>query len=159
MKVVRQVEPKIYYQAEAFHIAADVLHESELMKYCSAPFIVNASFALELYLKCFDGKTVFKKPSVYCEGVVQYERVIGNVSQQGHNLQNLFGGLPCEYKEKIVSKFDALEMGLSAESFFETNSKHFVSWRYGFEGNNGSYVASEVLAMLSVLQSVGQEYL
>ncbi|WP_255229063.1 hypothetical protein [Pseudoalteromonas sp. HM-SA03] len=40
MKVVRHVEPKIYYQAEAFHIAADVLHESELMKYRGAPFIV-----------------------------------------------------------------------------------------------------------------------
>ncbi|WP_217517494.1 hypothetical protein [Vibrio metschnikovii] len=69
MKLSRRVEPRIYHQAEAFHIAALTLHHSEAMKHRGSPFIVNASFALELYLKAFDGETVFKEPSEYCEFV------------------------------------------------------------------------------------------
>ena len=159
MEVLRQVEPRIYYQAEAFHIAAITLYESDTMKYRGAPFIVNASFALELYLKCLDGQTIFDKPSEYSESVTQYERVYSKGAQKGHQLSSLFESLSCEYKDKIANQFYAVSNGLPADKFFVKYNKHFVSWRYGFEGNNDGYVAAEILAMLSVLQAVGNVHL
>ncbi|WP_025564532.1 hypothetical protein [Psychromonas sp. SP041] len=159
MKVVRKVEPRVYYQAEAFHIAAETLNESKSMEFRGAPFIVNASFALELYLKCFDGQTIFDKPTEYFEGVTQYGKVFSKGNEQGHHLSSLFNSLSIEYQNKVIDKFDALDGELLASNFFEKYNTHFVTWRYGFEGNHSSYVAAEVLIMLSVLQSVGKEYL
>lgn len=158
MKIVRPVEPSIYYQAEAFHIAAITLHEAAAMIHRGAPFIVNASFALELYLKAFDGKTVFKAPSEYCEGVVQYEEVVSKGGEHGHHLSSLFISLAQEYKDKIKLQLSEIGFSLSAQAFFEKYNNHFVSWRYGFEGNRSSYVANEVLMMLSALQKVGKGY-
>lgn len=63
MKILRKTEPNIYYKAEGFHIAAQVLNQANEMQYRGSPFIVNATFAIELYLKCFDGKTIFNRPS------------------------------------------------------------------------------------------------
>ncbi|EGQ9189780.1 hypothetical protein V9K20_003564 [Vibrio cholerae] len=159
MKVIRRVEPSIYYQAEAFHIAALTLYQAEAMEYRGAPFIVNASFALELYLKAFDGETVFKESSEYCEFVTQYKQVVSKGNTQGHGLSSLFNRLAQEYKDKIVSQLVGLTFQWTPEMFFEKYNNHFVSWRYGFEGNRSSYVASDVLDMLSVLQNVGKEYL
>ncbi|WP_102385055.1 hypothetical protein BCU19_05640 [Vibrio cyclitrophicus] len=159
MKIIRRVEPSIYYQAEAFHIAALTLHQAEAMEYRGAPFIVNASFALELYLKAFDGKTVFKEPSEYRDFVTQYKQLVSKGSKRGHDLSSLFNGLAQEYKEKVASHLVDLTFPLSPAMFFEKYNNHFVSWRYGFEGNRSSYVASEVLDMLSALQHVGKGYL
>ncbi len=159
MKITRRVEPSIYYQAEAFHIAALTLHQAEAMENRGAPFIVNASFALELYLKAFEGKTVFKDPTEYCESVTHYNQIVSKGSKQGHDLSSLFNGLAQEYKDKIVSQLAGSMFQLTPEIFFKKYNNHFVSWRYGFEGNRSSYVASEVLDMLSVLQHVGKEYL
>ncbi|MBB1278997.1 MULTISPECIES: hypothetical protein [unclassified Pseudoalteromonas] len=159
MKVLRKAEPNIYYKAESFHIAAQVLNQANEMQYRGSPFIVNATFAIELYLKCFDGQTVFNQPSEYCEGVTKYENVTSEGSNRGHDLGKLFNHLNDANRKQISSAFEKRISGITSEEFFEKYRDHFVSWRYGFEGNATVYSPSEILVMLEVLKESASQYI
>ena len=159
MKVLRKAEPNIYYKAEGFHIAAQVLNQANEMQYRGSPFIVNATFAIELYLKCFDGQTVFNRPSEYCEGVTKYENVTSEGSNRGHDLGKLFNNLNDENRKQISTAFEKRISGITSEEFFEKYRDHFVSWRYGFEGNATAYSPSEILVMLEVLKECASQYI
>lgn len=161
MKVLREAEPNIYYKAEGFHIAAKVLHQAQAkeMQHRVTPFIVNATFAIELYLKCFDGYTVFKLPSEYCEGVVKYENVTSEGSNRGHDLVKLFERLNDANRKQISSAFEKRRNGITSEEFFKKYKDHFVSWRYGFEGNGTAFSSSEILVMLDVLKESASQYI
>ncbi len=121
MKIDRTVEPNVFYKAEAFHIAAKVLFDNEEMKYRGAPFIVNASFSLELYLKSFMSSTYFDKPEKYYDGVTLYNRVYSKSghSGQGHDLSNLYKQLPESIKLELISFSKEKYGNLSLPIFFE----------------------------------------
>lgn len=159
MKVFRKVEPNIYYQAEGFHIAANILSSLDAMKYRGSPFIVNAIFAVELYLKSLNGETVFDAPSQYCQGVTQYNKVFSKSLTGGHDLKILYKALSSENRSQIMQSFEHQITYLTAEDFFEKYNHHFVSWRYGFEGNAASFNSSEILVMLDTLKVVGAQYI
>lgn len=60
MKVKRLIEPNVFYKAEAFHIASKLLYEADSLNGRGGPFIVNAAFSLELYLKSTLSTTIFE---------------------------------------------------------------------------------------------------
>ena len=159
MKVSRKVEPNIFYSAEAFHISAELLQRSAEMQYRGAPFIVNASFALELYLKCFNASTKFSKPTNNTEGVVSYAQVSSEGNSRGHQLKDLFNELSNDLKDQIRSEFSLRVNGVNADEFFLENSRHFINWRYSFERNAETYIAKNVLSMLNVLKTIAMKYL
>ena len=159
MKVLRKVEPNIYSKAEGFHIAAQILNQANEMQYRGSPFIVNATFAIELYLKCLDAKTVFNKPSNECDGFTKYEKVSSESSNRGHDLGKLFNKINEVHRDQISSSFEQRINGISSEEFFGKYRDHFVSWRYGFEGNATAYCSSEILAMLETLKENAAQYI
>ncbi|WP_053982312.1 hypothetical protein [Marinagarivorans algicola] len=159
MRISRKSEPNIYYKAEGFHIAAQILNKANEMQHRGSPFIVNATFAIELYLKCFDGKTVFNRPFEYCEGVTRYENVTSEASNRGHDLGKLFSHLNDANRKQISSAFEKRISGITSEEFFEKYRDHFVLWRYSFEGNATTYSPSEILVMLEVLKEIASQYI
>lgn len=159
MKVLRKTEPNIYYKAEGFHIAAELLNRASEMQYRGSPFIINATFAIELYLKCLDGETIFHRPSEYCEGVTQYEKVTSKGSNRGHDLGKLFSCINETNRQQISCAFEKRINGITSQEFFKKYSDHFVSWRYGFEGNATAYTPSEILTMLEVLKENAAQHI
>lgn len=83
------------------------------------PFIVNASFACELYLKAihyFNG-TKFPKSGT-----------------DGHNLEKLFDLLPIADKQHLVNSFQ-MEYGDTFDLELSAAALAFLDWRYWFEAD------------------------
>jgi len=107
-----EVANEIYNQ----HLNISPFHASS-----AAPFVVNAVFSIELYLKTMR--------SHYGEKV------------RGHNLTSLYNGLRKEAKnillhaaEDVRPHYD-LEPGLSIIETFGDLSRSFEQWRYLYENN------------------------
>lgn len=161
MDIIRKTEPSIFYQAEAFHISAKLLQNSSDLQGRGSPFIVNACFAIELYLKCFDGETIFNGPSEsnYCSDVTEYKEVTSKVNSHGHDLLKLFKNLSEVNRKKISSIFEQQTGTGTTDDFFDKYKEHFITWRYGFEGNRTSYKSAEVLLMLDSLREISSQYI
>ncbi|MBU0809520.1 MAG: hypothetical protein KKD30_16625 [Gammaproteobacteria bacterium] len=153
-EVRRTIEPSVYYKAEGFHIAAKILFDSEELKHRGAPFIINATFALELYLKCLLSKTIFEGPETHEEGYTSYNRVFSKSEHTGigHDLSNLYQQLPEEARAGIEKANKELSGKDSLSNFFNKNKAHFVSWRYSFEGNAEPYCAQDVISALEAMK-------
>lgn len=96
MEVKCTIEPNIFYKAKAFHIAAKLLYENDSLNGRGGPFIVNAMFSLELYLKSILSITIFNNGREYADGVMQYDSVHSKSKHKGngHDLYSLFSQLP-----------------------------------------------------------------
>lgn len=160
VEINRATEPSVYYKAEAFHITAKILHENTELTYRGAPFIVNAAFSIELYIKCLMSKTIFEGPETHKEGYTSYERVYSKSTNtsQGHNLDNLYQQLPEKTRLKLEEINQKLNGKKTLAEFFNQNKYHFVSWRYSFEGNAKPYCAEHVLQVLNALKSYASEH-
>ena len=108
---------KIYYEANSFLQAANMLHGEENKLYgwfnpVLYPIIVNISFSCELFIKCLLVKN--KAPI------------------KGHNLKELFDNLDNEQRQQIK--------GLTKENDFDivlkNHSDFFVKYRYVYEEDN-----------------------
>lgn len=155
VEVHRTIEPSIYYKAEGFHIAAKILFGSEELKHYGAPFIVNATFALELYLKSLISKTIFENPEIHEEGYTSYKRVYSQSMHtgQGHDLENLYQQLSKEVREGIDRTYKDLNGKRNVSDIFNMNKLHFSKWRYSFEGNADSYCAQDIITVLETMKS------
>ena len=116
----------IFRQANSFAEVANHLYQTGLKKspykgaYIS-PFIVNATFSIELYLKTIH--------NFYSNNI------------KGHHLASLFKGMPKKGKEFVnsaaadVKSHFILEQGVNFPKCLESLSKSFVQWRYIYEHN------------------------
>tara|TARA_R110000772_G_scaffold267264_1_gene390857 strand:+ start:1105 stop:1587 length:483 start_codon:yes stop_codon:yes gene_type:complete len=148
LEVKRKIEPNVFYKAESFHFSAKIINESNLLNGRGGPFIVNAMFALELYLKSVLSTTVFGNGHE-SEGGVRYDQVYSksDFKGKGHNLFTLYEQLP----ESIKSELELLSQSepISLSSFFDTYKNHFIEWRYSYEGNAKSYKPHDILSVLN----------
>lgn len=121
---------KIYYEANAFLQAANMLYSEENKLYgwfnpVLYPTIVNISFSCELFFKCLLAKD--------------------NKIKRTHNLKGLFDKLDDEKRKRIKElvnedKFDEI---------LEEQSNYFEKFRYIYE--NGKEISSVNLSFLFVL--------
>lgn len=161
IEFIRTTEPNVYYRAEAFHITAKILHENAELKYRGAPFIINAVFSLELYIKCLMSKSIFETPEIHKEGFTSYKRAYSKSTHtgQGHDLDNLYQQLSEKTRLELEKINQELNGNISLAEFFKKNKDHFVKWRYSFEGNAEPYCAQDVLQTLNVLKSYASKYI
>lgn len=120
------VNDSMYGQANSFERVATELYEKGLKTSpykgdCVSPFVVNAVFSVELYLKTI-------------------HNVYGN-DIRGHHLANIYRKIPDRGKVHIdsaaidVRSQYQLSAGTDIQSYLDTLSKAFEEWRYLYEQN------------------------
>ncbi|MGE8100525.1 hypothetical protein ACQKP6_21705 [Pseudomonas fluorescens] len=161
LEIHRPTEPSVYYKAEAFHIAAKILHGNAALNYRGAPFIVNAAFSLELYLKSLMSKTILEAPEIHGEGYTSYNRTYSRSKHtgSGHDLNNLYQKLSEKIRSELQKNHQELSGNFSLTDFFNKNKAHFVNWRYSFEGDAEPYCAQDVLHVLDTFKSYASRYI
>lgn len=107
----------LYKEAHAFYILAKCGEENipeENFVESFIPFIVNMSFACELYLKLI---------------VINNGKTIGEVKKQSHNLYDLYNLLTDAQKNYIYNSFKRPMIYSIEQELKEINSA-FPDWRY-----------------------------
>ena len=153
LKIECTVEPNVFYKAESFHLAAKLLNGSDLLVGRGGPFIVNSTFALELYLKSMMSATIFGNGHERHDGFIQYDKVHSKseFEGKGHDLSSLFEQLPENIKTELelISRQENETFNLSI--FFKKYKNHFIDWRYSYEGTGESYISHDILMVLNAL--------
>ncbi|NVK25951.1 MAG: hypothetical protein HWE10_13575 [Gammaproteobacteria bacterium] len=135
----------IYSQAQSFANTAAYLYEKDLKSLprnpqSITPFVVNAAFSAEMYLKCL-------------------QEVHGQITES-HVLTVLFKSLPNKVKDKInktSKKFESqyqIEQGILFKNHLKNINNAFVDWRYIYEKNYESINIQQTIFVLQVLHEV-----
>lgn len=134
----------VFNQALAFANTSALLYERDLRRQprrgaSLAPFVVNAAFSIELYLKALAEKH-------------------GSKSEKGHQLVKLFDALPVAALRAIeqVSPRCAADRALGEAPrlrfYLQTLSSAFVEWRYCYElERTGSIAFEPTIFVMQVL--------
>jgi hypothetical protein len=135
----------IYNQAQSFANTSAYLYEKDLKSLprnpqSICPFVVNAAFSAEMYLKCL-------------------QEIHGEVAES-HVLTALFKSLPNKVKDKInkacknfESKYQ-IEQGILFKEHLKSINNAFVNWRYIYEKNNEHVSIQQTIFVLQVLHEV-----
>lgn len=132
----------IYNQAQSFANASAHIYEKDLKSLPRnpqgiCPFVVNAAFSAEMYLKCL-------------------LEIHGEV-KESHVLTALFKSLPNKVKDRINKNSKAFEGWYEVESgvLFKDHLKSinhaFVNWRYIYEKSTESVNIQQTIFVLQVL--------
>jgi HEPN domain-containing protein len=135
----------IYNQAQSFANTSAYLYEKDLKSLprnlqSITPFVVNAAFSAEMYLKCL-------------------QEVHGQITES-HVLTALFKSLPNKVKDKInkaSKKFESqyqIEKGMLFKNHLKNINNAFVDWRYIYEKNYESINIEQTIFVLQVLHEV-----
>ena len=123
------LEQSIFRQAVSFGTTAAYLWERDLNRVprqgiSIAPFVVNATFALELYLKSIS--------------------LLHGSKIHGHDLVDLFDSLKADARQSLASAFQFAKWPCDVKDLDQYRAallkirKAFVEWRYLHEGNPSS---------------------
>lgn len=138
----------MYLQGAAFATAAQLLDvelTSKRNAFIAAPYVVNAAFALEVYLK-----------SLY---------VALGVSAPGHHdLSKLLANVPADARTAIQIQIPKYWVGEAADENYDLSAivdsmaGAFVGWRYYYEGKGGFMSVSppRVMYALKVLHGASR---
>jgi len=132
----------IFNQAQSFANAAANIYEKDLSSlprnsHSICPFIVNAAFSAEMYLKCL-------------------QEINGEVIES-HVLTSLFKALPNKTKDRInknCKKFESqyvVEQGVLFKDHLKNINNAFVNWRYIYEKRAESVNIQQTIFILQVL--------
>jgi hypothetical protein len=135
----------IYNQAQSFANTAAYLYEKDLKSLprnpqSITPFVVNAAFSAEMYLKCL-------------------QEVHGQITES-HVLTVLFKSLPNKVKDKInktSKKFESqyqIEKGVLFKNHLKNINNAFVDWRYIYEKKYESLNIQQTIFVIQVLHEV-----
>jgi hypothetical protein len=135
----------IYNQAQSFANTSAYLYEKDLKSLprnpqSITPFVVNAAFSAEMYLKCL-------------------QEIHGQVTES-HVLTALFKSLPNKVKDKInktSKKFEnqyQIAQGILFKEHLKNINNAFVNWRYIYEKNNEHVSIPQIIFVLQVLHEV-----
>ena len=109
---------------------------------CVCPVIVNATFALELYLKALNADLVYPPSADLKAQAYLYGTVRDEVRARGHNPSTLFKELPEKLQDELAtcySKSPSLtETSASLQEALALFDGVFEQWRYAFGGEAGS---------------------
>ena len=155
MKIPLKVNRDVLHQADLFRDAARLLQviDSKL----HVPFIVNAAFAIELYLKALNSSKCFNKPSEISPGVISYESVTSKPVTWGHSLVDIYDALVEDIKIYLDDEFLNARISADCDSlrdFLSQINKAFVQWRYIFSKDYVRPIElNEMLLALNTLSS------
>jgi len=153
LKVKQIINPEVFYKAEAFHITAKIIVNNEKLKFHGAPFIVNSTLAIELYLKsmlsnkCFGNLKHGKYSLVYSE------------VKKGHDLVSLFSKIPDNLKKQLSKRCSETTSKIEILNFLKEYKDHFINWRYSFEGKARYYKPNEILFVMEIFNQFGRNIL
>lgn len=144
-------DPGVLKTADAFRLAAQSLNayaESRM----SVPTVVNAAFALELYLKCLNMEWRLADPIGIANSGKKAWLASRSALQRGHILSKLFEALEQSIHDHLEQQYK-----LSPHNSRTQALKHalqgfdglFEDWRYIFEGNCKSVNLPSLFAMLA----------
>ena len=132
----------IYRQAQSFANASAHVYERDLKSLPRdpleiSPFIVNAAFSAEMYLKCL-------------------QEIHGDVTES-HVLTALFKSLPNKVKDRInkttknFEKKYKVEQGVLFKDHLKNINSAFVNWRYIYEKETEHVDIQQTIFVLQVL--------
>jgi HEPN domain-containing protein len=135
-------------QAQSFSNTANYVYEKDLLNFPRnpngiSPFVVNAAFSAEMYLKCLLEKH--------------------GLSERGHSLVTLFKHLPNKLKDRINKSKDILESqyevekGVLFKEHIKSFSNAFIEWRYIYESGFNHISIPSVILVLHVLHEICNE--
>lgn len=135
----------IFNQAQSFANTSAYLYEKDLKSFPKnpqsiTPFVVNAAFSAEMYLKCL-------------------QEIHGQITES-HVLIVLFKSLPNQVKDKINKISKKLEsqykidQGILFKNHLKNMNNAFVRWRYIYEQNNEYINIQQIIFVLQVLHEV-----
>ena len=135
----------IYNQAQSFSNTSACLYRKDLKSLprnpqSITPFVVNATFSAEMYLKCL-------------------QEVHGKITES-HVLTVLFKSLPNKVKDKInkvSKKFESqykIEQGILFKEHLKNTNNAFVNWRYIYEKSYEHVNIHQIIFVLQVLHEV-----
>ena len=136
-------------EANAFRRASQLLNacpESVM----SVPAVVNAAFALELYLKSLNIEWQVADPATLGDRKSWLES--RKSLQTGHAPSKLFGALDQKIRSEFEQKYQEQHQGLSRTTLEQSIASYdgiFQDWRYIFEGRAKSVDLSELFAILT----------
>lgn len=147
---------RIIHCARVFANSANLL--KELGKDLDVAVIVNATFAIELYLKSFDSKIRFEEPEDIKGGVTLYNKIFVSPVTKRHELTKLFESLPRDIKLIIEDEYySAGDKKLFSTALQEFDDV-FVNWRYIFEKSNCKMIdLSALFYLLSLMERVADK--
>lgn len=140
----------IYLQAQSFANAAALIYERDLKSLPRnpqgiSPFVVNAAFSAEMYLKCLQS--------------------VSSPVAETHILTALFKTLPNKLKEQINKNCKGFESQYQVDKgvLFKEHLKHinnaFVNWRYIYEKHTEHVNVQQVIFVLQVLHETAAKEL
>lgn len=132
----------IYNQAQSFASASAHIYEKDLKSLPRnpqgiTPFIVNAAFSAEMYLKCL-------------------QEIHGEVTES-HVLTALFKSLPNKVKDrinKVCKSFEGsyqVEQGILFKDHLKSMNHAFVNWRYIYEKRTEYVNIQQAIFVLNIL--------
>jgi hypothetical protein len=133
---------RIYNQAQSFANTSAHIYEKDLKSLPRnpqgiCPFVVNAAFSAEMYLKCL-------------------QEIHGEVTES-HVLTALFKSLPNKVKDrinKICKNFESqyeVVQGVLFKDHLKNINHAFVNWRYIYEKSTESVNIQQTIFVLQVL--------
>lgn len=136
-------------EADAFLQASQMLNtSSEPMM--SVPTIVNAAFALELYLKSLNVKWQLQDPSSLSEKKAFLKS--RSAMQTGHAPSKLYQAIDKNTRDTLERKYSQRFQGTDVrrlEKIVEEYDGIFQDWRYVFEGHCESVNISFLISLLT----------
>lgn len=153
---MRDLAKDVFIQAYRFRSTARVI--GDLVRYgdeknldlYSDPFVVNASFSIELYLKCIgiiesgDEKTPY---------IHELDKLYDALSVE---IQNKLSDVFIKENEKLGSyhlvKKNGFDFDWSLRNVLKESSKAFVKWRYSYEGNLPDIIS--IKAVIFALETI-----
>lgn len=146
-------DPGVLKTADTFRAAAESLNacsESDM----SVPTVVNAAFALELYLKSLNMEWQLADPSEIASSGKKAWLASRSVLQRGHNPSKLFETLERSIQDSLEQRYKTSPHRSGAQSLKDALQAFdglFETWRYLFEGNCKSINISALFTMLAFL--------
>jgi hypothetical protein len=140
----------IFSQATSFADASNLIFEKNLKSFPRnpqgiTPFVVNAAFSAELYLKCL-------------------HKIHGDPSET-HSLTTLFCQLPNKTKDRVnklkksIEGQYEVEKNLLFKDHLKPVSNAFINWRYIYEKNFESVNIESIIFVLHVLHEAAVQEL
>jgi len=152
--MMRQIpNPGVLNTAESFYEAAQALNKFSDSR-MSVPTIVNATFALELFLKSLNIKISCEEPTEIMSGVTAFGSVREIPLKTGHLPSKLFYILDATIKSQLENRFAQVQYRNKPTTLIEalqTYDGDFQNWRYIFEANAKSFDIQLLLELLDFL--------
>ena len=147
---------KVWSLGNEFQAAASLLNEESIKdkeKNIAWVAAVNASFAIELYLKSFLAKREETGTGIKIDGgfeIMQYN----SASDRGHDLLTLYNKIDPKYQGYIDAVFQELFPDTDYIKEIERYKDYFMGARYRHEKGAVGYVTNEVVYFAEKLKDV-----